>query len=96
MINDEFFADEFKLRAGPPMPVGVGTGEFVLQKFGVDKYQIIIQPTTDTIVDSSAFRGQGGPYISASYSRLQDKSGNIFSARLVKSPTFEDESVLDT
>lgn len=94
MVNEEFEAEEYKLRAGPPMPTQQ-SGSFVTHTFGVDKYRIIIKPVTDTIADSSEFRGQGGPYISASYSRLQDKSGLKFSGRLVYSPTFEDESVLD-
>jgi len=93
MVNEEFIGYEFKLRAGPPMPTQQ-SGSFVTQTFGVDKYKIVIQPVTDEIVDSSEFRGQGGPYISASYNRLQDKSGLKFSGRLVYSPTFEDEDVL--
>lgn len=93
MANEEFVGYEFKLRAAPPMPKQ-GGGSFITQTFGVDKYKIVIQPVTDIIVDSSEFRGQGGQYISASYTRLQDKSGIKFSGRLVYSPTFEDESVL--
>ena len=93
-MSEEFTGEEYKLRAGTPMPTQDG-GSFVLHTFGVDKYKIVIQPVTEDIVNSSAFRGQGGPYISASYSRLQDKSGLKFSGRLVFSPTFEDESVLE-
>lgn len=96
MATTEFEGWELKLRAAGPMPVGqAGGGSFIQQTFGVDRYRIIIQPATDVIVDSTAFRGQFGDLISASYNRLQDKSGLKFSARLVYNPTFEDESILN-
>jgi len=86
-------SSEYKLRAGPPMPVG--DDKNILQTFGVNKYRIVIQTVTKDIVDSSRFRGNGGDLVSASYNRLLDKSGLKFSARLVYSPSFEDEGVLE-
>lgn len=95
MAEGDFEGDEYRLRAGAPMPVGAGGGRFILQTFGVDHYKITIQPTTKEILSSSDFRGQGGSYVSANYTRLQDKSGEMFSGRLVKSPIFESESSVD-
>ena len=83
---------QYKLRAGTPMYVN---GEFVLHTFMAERYEIDIMPTTTEIVDSDAFRGQGGDYISGSYSRLLDKSGLVFNGRLVHQPTYIEEDEIE-
>lgn len=88
-MSTPYVGQQYKLRAGAPMPIGGGS--FILHTFGAEIYKIEIYTATDSIVGSSQFRGQGGNLISASYTRLNDRSGNIFSGKLVYTPTFIDE-----
>jgi len=83
-----YVGQQYKLRAGAPMPIG---GTFILHTFGAEIYKVEIHTVTDSIVGSNKFRGQGGDLISASYTRLNDRSGNLFSGKLVYNPTFVDE-----
>lgn len=81
----------YRLRAGAPMPVGAGTGEFVLHTFMAEKSDIDIYACTEYLPASSEFRGQGGNLMSASFSRLNVKGGRIFSGKKVYNPIFVDE-----
>ena len=82
---------QYSLRAGSPMPIGVGDGNFVLFTFGAEITKVDIEIGTDSIKSSRDFRGQGGDLISAQYSRMADRSGNLFQSKLVYNPTFVDE-----
>lgn len=80
---------QYRLRAGAPMPTS--RGQFVMHTFMAEKSQIDVYAYTTTIVGSSSFRGQGGSYMSASYSRLLDESGDIFQGKVVHEPTYISE-----
>lgn len=80
----------YRLRAGTPMPVSQG-GAFVLHTFMAEKSDVDIYACTESLPSSSQFRGQGGNLMSASFSRLNVKGGNIFSGKVVYAPTYVDE-----
>lgn len=85
-----FSGEQYRLRAGSPMPVR-GLGEFILQTFMAEKNVIETLACTEDLPASSAFRGQGGELISASFSRLGAIGGTLFNGRRVYSPTYIDE-----
>ena len=92
---------QYRLRAAAPMPVGgtnygsasYAAGDFVLHTFGAEQSAVDIFDCTTDLPASSEFRGQGlgGDLISASFSRIGDKSGEYFSGRQVYSPEYVDE-----
>ena len=85
----DYHGQQYKLRAGAPMPIG--TGRFVLHTFGAEIYDVLFYEATDSIPGSYSFRGQGGDLVSANFSRLNDRSGNLFQGKTVKTPAFVDE-----
>jgi hypothetical protein len=99
MANESVFrGTQYRLRAATPMPVG-GTdygssryaGEFVLHTFGAEASDVDIYDCTTNLPRSSEFRGQGGDLVSASFSRIGDKSGEYFQGRQVHAPSYENE-----
>lgn len=80
----------YRLRAGTPMPIAT-TGNFVLHTFMAEVSDVDIYACTETLPASSQFRGQGGNLMSANFSRLNVKGGNIFSGKAVYSPSYVDE-----
>ena len=89
---------QYTLRASGPMPVyGDGSSDniprYVLHTFGADVSDVEIYECTDTLPSSDEFRGQGGNLLNASFSRLDERSGEIFTGRAVHYPTFENEEV---
>jgi len=102
MANEAVFRGaQYRLRAATPMPVGgtnygsssFSAGEFVLHTFGAEVSQVDIYDCTTSLPSSSEFRGQGlgGDLVSASFSRIGEKSGNYFQGREVHAPTYVDE-----
>lgn len=90
-VSDEIYeSQQYRLRAGTPMPIE-GAGNFKYHTFMAEKYDIYNYAATQTLPSSSDFRGQGGNLYSASFSRLQDNTGRIFSGKKVFSPTIIDE-----
>jgi hypothetical protein len=87
---------QYRLRASSPMPVAEGSygGEFVLHTFMAEVSYVDIYECTEYLPGSSQFRGQGGGLMSASFSRLGDRSGNVFQGRAVHAPEYVDEGVL--
>jgi len=81
--------EQYKLRAGAPMPIG--SGRLVLHTFGAERYKVDFFDATDNLVGSNEFRGQGGDLVAANYSRLPDKSGRLFQGKIVYNPSFVDE-----
>jgi len=79
----------YTLRAGSPMPVGGSL--FILQTFMGEESKVTNYLYTNTLPDSSSFRGQGGNLVSGSFSRLQDKGGDSFSGRVIDNPKFVEE-----
>lgn len=93
MDETSYKGQQFRLRAGTPMPIGGEVGVFVYHTFMAEKSAIEVITCTEDLPASSEFRGQGGRegLISASYSRLNTKGGNLFSGRKLYSPEFVDE-----
>lgn len=89
MAEITYEGEQYTLRAGSPM--ATESGDFVLQTFMAEKNKIITYMITDNLPGSEEFRGQGGDYISANFSRLSDKSGNKFQGKIVYSPVIVDE-----
>lgn len=71
----------YSLRAGAPMPVG--DRRFIVHTFMAEKNEIDFIPYTQTLPQSTEFRGQGGDYMSASFSRLPDIGGKSFQGKIV-------------
>ena len=90
MPERSFRAQQYRLRAGTPMPVR-GNGSFVLHTFMAEVSDIDIIACTEVLPASSDFRGQGGNLMSANFSRLNVKGGTVFSGKKVYAPTYVDE-----
>lgn len=86
-----FQGTQYRLRAAAPMPIY--TGDFVLHTFGAEVSEVDIYSCTTQLPASSQFRGQGlgGDLVSASFSRIGEKSGNYFQGRQVHAPDYVDE-----
>jgi hypothetical protein len=93
-MADSYTSYQYRLRAGAPMPVA---GGFVLHTFMAEVNKIDILMCTESIVGSDQFRGQrrGAELISASYTRLPHRDGNMFQGKLVYNPSFVDEGDYD-
>jgi len=91
IVTKSFIGYEYRLRCGTPMPM-LGDKSFVLHTFKAEKNQIEIIACTSTLPSSSEFRGQGGKLMSANYTRLNIKGGEIFSGKKVYAPTYVTEN----
>ena len=89
MTESVFKSEQYKLRAGTPMPV-VG-GKFKLHTFMGEVNEVENFSCTDSLPSSSDFRGQGGNLMSASFSRLPVEDGKLFSGKKVYSPSYVEE-----
>lgn len=94
MPEASYIGQQYRLRAGTPMPVGGGVGEFVFHTFMAEKSNVEIVTCTESLPASNEFRGQGGDLMSASYSRLNTKGGTLFSGKKLYSPDFVDEDAI--
>ena len=105
MANEVVFRGaQYRLSAATPMPVG-GTnygssnyaGQFVLHTFGAEVSDVDIYDCTTVLPASSDFKGQGGSgdLVSASFSRIGEKSGNYFQGREVHAPSYVDEGAFN-
>lgn len=79
----------YRLRAGSPMPIGGSS--FVLQTFMGEESEVVNYLYTSDLPGSEEFRGQGGPYVSASFTRLLDTSGDTYTGKTVDNPEFVKE-----
>mgnify|MGYP001769035415 CR=1 FL=1 len=69
----------YRLRAGSPMPIAT-PGEFVIHSF-MAEYHIQDTDTCATrLLASTAFRGQGGGYSAANYSRIVSAGEPVYNA----------------
>jgi hypothetical protein len=85
-----FRGQQYRLRAGTPMPT-MQAGRFVYHTFMAEVSDVDFISCTDTLPGSEEFRGQGGNLMSANFSRLNIKGGDIFSGKKVYSPSYVDE-----
>jgi len=90
MPEVSFIGQQYRLRAGTPMPT-MQSGRFVLHTFMAELSDVEFIACTEVLPPSSDFRGQSGNLMSASYSRLNVKGGNLFSGKKVYEPTYVDE-----
>ncbi len=104
MSDTKYTGYQYKLRTGSPMPKGMlAGGEFYVHTFMAEKTKVDIYTYTENLPSSKEFRGQlagltnrGESFISASFNRLKDKSGKVFSGTVTYNPVFIDEDDLDT
>ncbi len=85
-----FTGQQYRLRAGAPMPVM--RGGFVIHTFMAELNRIDTFVCTENLPGSNEFRGQGGSYISANFSRLNIRGGESFQGSIIYSPSYIDES----
>ena len=84
-----FQGQRYRLRAGSPMPIR--GGGFVLHTFMAELSDVDSYVCTESLPGSDQFRGQGGSYISASFSRLNIKGGNTFQGQIISNLTYVEE-----
>lgn len=94
MPEKSFVTEQYKLRAGAPMPIAGGTGFFVLHTFMAEKTDVRVYLCTESLPASTEFRGQGGSLMSASFNRLLSVEGEVFSGQEVSNPEYIEESEL--
>lgn len=87
---DRYYGETYRLRAGAPMPVG--GSRFVLHTFMAEVSRIEILNCATSLPRSSDFRGQGGNYVSANFTRMSVRGGNHFNGKITHNPTFVDEN----
>lgn len=73
-----------RLRAGSPIPAS--GGRLILHIFGSETSQIDTFAATNKLPSSNDFRGQGGNYFSANFTRLNAVGGDTFSGKIVHAP----------
>lgn len=89
--KDAFIGQQYRLRAGAPMPVM--RGGFVIHTFKAELSRIDTFVCIESLPGSNEFLGQGGSYyISAQFSRLNVKGGNVFQGSITYKPSYIDES----
>lgn len=89
-----FEGQSYRLRAGAPMPIR--DGGFVLHTFKAELSDIETYLCTESLPGSDQFRGQGGSWISANFSRLNIKGGNTFQGKIVKNISYITEGSVFT
>jgi len=94
--NDIIYTtSQYRLRAGAPMSKGdQGEGDFYVHTFMAEITQVDSYMYTTSLPESTEFRGQGGNFISASFNRLTDRSGQVFSGKAMYSPSYVEEDEL--
>lgn len=90
MADIIYSGKQYRLRAGSPMPTQTN-GRFVLHTFMAEISDVDIIACTSSLPGSEEFRGQGGNIMSANFSRLNVKGGDVFSGKIVYSPDYVDE-----
>jgi hypothetical protein len=90
MDAPDYYGTQYRLRAGSPMPT-MSPGFFVLHTFMAEENTIDIYLHTKNLLGSEEFRGQGGPYSSANFSRLTDRGGNTFQGKVVRNVVYVTE-----
>lgn len=93
-VNLFYEGTVYKLRAGSPIPVSGGIGDFVLQTFKAEKSRVDACICIEKLPSSDEFRGQGGNLMSASFSRLQDMDTELFQGKRVYNPEYIEEEEL--
>lgn len=88
---------QYKLRAGGPSSRGnQGAGDFYVHTFMAEQIPVDIYLCTDTLPASTDFRGQGGDYVGGQFSRLGDRSGQLFGGSVTYESEYIEETNLNT
>lgn len=85
----------YRLRAGSPMPKS-DSGTFVIHSFMAEKQEQSITTCESTVLASSDFRGQGGEFSSANYTRIPVKGVSIYKASESNNSKYVEEFGGDT
>jgi len=92
-----YTSTQYRLRASAPMPFGKDVKNFVWHTFKAEVNDIDIYDCyTDNLPGSEEFRGQGGEkaYMSAQFTRVGVAGTEVFTGRIVYSPTYIEENEL--
>lgn len=90
-----YTSSQYRLRAGAPMSKGdQGEGDFYVHTFMAEITRVDSYMYTTSLPESTEFRGQGGSFISASFNRLTDRSGHVFSGKVMHNPEYVEENEL--
>jgi len=93
MAETSVTGQQYRLRAGTPMPTAT-PGRFVYHTFMAEVSTVEFLSCTENLPASSEFRGQGGDLMSANFTRLNVKGGNLFSGKKVYKPSYVDEDTI--
>lgn len=80
----------YRLRAGSPMPISE-KGSFVIHSFKAERQVQNIYTCAYELLASSDFRGQGGNFTAASYTRLPVIGQSIYKASETENPKYIEE-----
>lgn len=82
----------YRLRAGSPMPTS-DVGNFVLHSFMAEGQDLFNDTCANSLLSSGSFRGQGGPFVSANYTRIVSSGEKIYRASESESSIYIEERV---
>jgi hypothetical protein len=92
MAEISYTGRQYRLRAGSPMPI---SGGFLLHTFMAEVNDTVMFACTTSLPGSEQFRGQGGNMMSANFSRLGSRGGDVFSGKIVYAPTYVEEEAMN-
>ena len=92
MANQPYIGETYRVRAATPMAVTDRTGYFVWHTFMAERSRMFIWDCyVGVLPASSQFRGQGGDFMTAQFSRLNAVGGEAFQGRITEKPTYVEE-----
>ena len=97
-MSQPYYSQTWRLRASSPMPKqaagGCSGSNFVIQSFMAERTTIEVYTCIGPgkIPNSNEFVGQGGDYVSASFTQLPLKGDPKFSGKIVKDLVIVPES----
>lgn len=92
MADTSYDGEQYKLRAGSPMPTG--NGNFKLHTFMAEKIKFTNYMCKTGLPSSSDFRGNGGDYSSAQFNRLGIVGEDLYSGKVTFPAEYINEDTL--
>ena len=80
----------YRLRAGSPMPTS-DSGNFVLHSFMAEGQDLSNDTCANSLLNSGSFRGQGGAFVSANYTRIVSSGKKVYRSSEVESRVYIEE-----
>lgn len=80
----------YRLRAGQPMPIAT-PGNFVLHSFMAEYNEQESNTCTNSLLTSVDFRGQGGGYSAANYTRISAAGEPVYNASETRNFKYTEE-----